>query len=631
MGQQIVIEVPGTPISELEQTSRVQPHDVLPVVQNDETKKAPLQQIAELVQSGLGSASLKNVDDFATPTALSVVEQAIQQNIDATNERVDEVEFKTTLAQSGVEASFNSYAEMLAFTPSKANVSVRVNNDTDASKVGTYTWTGTQYKKGTDLLELASENASEKAQTAQSNAIAYTDTKLEGFKKGDLGDAVFSIKDALGRPVMVVAPDAGQYLVGLDGSTQDLINENLERVSQVEERVPLNNNPNAAIEFKDALFRVIAYFRSDAHLLLTHLDDSVQNEINALKRTNADFQASLSMTESSAIKSLTKGTFTADSAAILSMKVPATNSMNYIKMDSPYRKDDAFVHPCVIELYKPMRDYKYLMCITPYWGRNPFEENPTIYGSNDQVIWTMLTGFAQPLANPPEIDEPETGEHGYLSDNWWAYDPVNKELYCCYRKGYYANYPNGYSDNDRMQLLYRKTTNGLTWSKPTMFTPETLLGVDGQVAPSMIYDQVNKRWVLFYLKTNDSRIYVRFNSELKVDGWTAPQEIGFKAFADANNIKGWHIETKWVGNKLFMLIGDSTNGRYYFAVSNDDTFLNWTFSANSVLDSTWTKGAYKGSFLVVPQENGKIKLRMYFTDTGVGRFYSALSPDISIS
>lgn len=39
--QTIVIEVPGTPISELEPTSSVSPNDVLPVVQGEQTKKRP--------------------------------------------------------------------------------------------------------------------------------------------------------------------------------------------------------------------------------------------------------------------------------------------------------------------------------------------------------------------------------------------------------------------------------------------------------------------------------------------------------------------------------------------------------------------------------------------------------------
>ena len=59
MAQQIVIEVPGTKISELERTSSVSRTDVTPVVQNDETKQAEIGQIADFVKSELGSAALK--------------------------------------------------------------------------------------------------------------------------------------------------------------------------------------------------------------------------------------------------------------------------------------------------------------------------------------------------------------------------------------------------------------------------------------------------------------------------------------------------------------------------------------------------------------------------------------------
>lgn len=151
--QTIVIEVPGTPISELEPTSSVSPNDVLPIVQGEETKKAPLEQVADMVKAGLGSAALKNEADFATPAQVSSVEVSSQQRDDAINERVDTVEFSLTTIANGADASFNAYAEMIAYTPAKANVSVRVNYDPDETKNGTYTWNGTNYTKGFDVIE----------------------------------------------------------------------------------------------------------------------------------------------------------------------------------------------------------------------------------------------------------------------------------------------------------------------------------------------------------------------------------------------------------------------------------------------------------------------------------------------
>ncbi|MEI1709153.1 pyocin knob domain-containing protein [Acinetobacter baumannii] len=151
--QTIVIEVPGTPISELEPTSSVSPNDVLPVVQGDQTKKAPLEQVADMVMNGLGSAAFKSDTDFATPAAVTAANAASQQRDDAINERVDTVEFSITTIANGADASFNTYAEMIAYTPSKANVSVRVNADPDATKNGTYTWNGTQYNKGFDIVQ----------------------------------------------------------------------------------------------------------------------------------------------------------------------------------------------------------------------------------------------------------------------------------------------------------------------------------------------------------------------------------------------------------------------------------------------------------------------------------------------
>ena len=574
------------------------------------------------------------VPTMSTAVAKLTTDGIMQDN--KTQHQVNtELDSKINSVSGGYFKAFDTLANLQAATGMTTGQVAKVMNDTVANN-GDYRYTGSAWVKGYDSLTDAKSYTDTKTTTTLTDAKSYTDTKTAPLNNLDVGNALFALTDANDNAVEVTTPDGNKYLAGLTDSVQNSIKANQTSVAAIDAKVQdklQDFDINAvAIAFVDAQDKVLGYIRADNHLMLNFLSDSVQNEINNNKATLTDINTALSRTESPAVYGLIKGNYTFNNDDILSLKFAVTNTTPYLDMDSPYRKSDAFVHPCVIELYQPLRGYKYLLCITPYWGLNPTEENPVIYGSNDQTTWKMLTGFDQPIDVPPEIDEPETGLHGYLSDNWWSYDPVNKELLCCYRKGYYANYPNGYNTADRMQLLCRKTTNGLTWSKPTMFTPETALGTDAQVAPSMIWDAVNKRWALFYFKTNDSRIYVRFNNTLSVNGWTEPQEIGFKAFADSNGIKGWHLETKFVGNKLVMLIGSSVEGKYYFAVSNDDTFLNWSFSTNSILDATWTRGAYKGSFIAVPQSNGKIKIRLYFTDSGnYRRLYTALSSDITIA
>ncbi|EXA66932.1 GDSL-like domain protein, partial [Acinetobacter baumannii 984213] len=115
MANQIIINVPGKPISELESTSNVSLKDVLPIVQDGETKKAPLEQVADLVKAGLGSAAFKNVADFATPTSVSEVNQASQMRDDAQNERLERMEYAIYLFQNnGVFKAYRTKALMLS-------------------------------------------------------------------------------------------------------------------------------------------------------------------------------------------------------------------------------------------------------------------------------------------------------------------------------------------------------------------------------------------------------------------------------------------------------------------------------------------------------------------------------------
>ena len=229
MAQQIVIEVPGTKISELERTSSVNADVVVPVVQDDETKQAPLGQIADFVKAGLGSAAFEGKESFATPESVGGVEAASQQRDDAIGERVDNVEFGLISIANGSDKSFATYAEMLAYAPTEANVSVR-NNDPDPTLRGTYIWNGTEYVPGYDPLDAAmdfSELGDQKVVNENDLRISSTENLLNdsGFDVLDDGKDDFGISDQSGFMTFHVT-EMGD--VGVNGDySQDTTSEDL--------------------------------------------------------------------------------------------------------------------------------------------------------------------------------------------------------------------------------------------------------------------------------------------------------------------------------------------------------------------------------------------------------------------
>ncbi|MEG9129614.1 exo-alpha-sialidase, partial [Acinetobacter baumannii] len=207
MAQQIVIKVPGTKISELEMASSVSRKDTTPVVQNEETKQASVGSIADLVKSELGSAAFKSSSEFATPSSVNSVDIASKMRADAVNERVDVVEYAVSSMQGGGDASFKTYEEMLAYTPPKPNVTVRVNNDPDVTKNGTYTWDGVAYVKSPYDPYIQTKE--------------YVDEKIE-LKKSI--KKLFSLKDVINIPVLSVYTDGSVWIKGLKLDVAAFIN-----------------------------------------------------------------------------------------------------------------------------------------------------------------------------------------------------------------------------------------------------------------------------------------------------------------------------------------------------------------------------------------------------------------------
>lgn len=411
--------------------------------------------------------------------------------------------------------------------------------------------------------------------------------------------------DQDGQIIRRQTPSGDMYLAGLEGSIQkniqDIQNqqkydseEQLFRLLDVNDRVVFSILANGDVVTASGNLNQLI------ENLFIKLSDSSNYELSAYIDASLD---------------VLPANYSIDAASLV-LKSTAVSS-NYIKLDTPYRDDDGVVHPCVIQLNKPMLGFKYWMCITPYGNLQILEENPCIYGSNDLDSWTLIKGIEQPLDNPPDWDEKGTGEKGFLSDCFWVYDHKTCELYCCYRKCY-THGPDKYNDTDIYQLLYRKTRNGLNWSEPEQMFPDTLAGTDEIASPSIVWDETTQKWVM-YAFDDGNRLYMRTNDDFRnVEGWSARIEIGFQAFASANSLGGWHLETRWVGDRLFMLINDyRQNGTLYFAYADKTDLSNWTFS-NTKLVTGNPGGCYKASF-ITEESGASVNIHVFWTDSSNNR------------
>ena len=270
-----------------------------------------------------------------------------------------------------------------------------------------------------------------------------------------------------------------------------------------------------------------------------------------------------------------------------------------LEINSPYRDDDGFVHPHILEFYNGFRGYRYIIAITPYYLTNEAEENPCIYGSNDLINFDLLDGFEQPLDVRPQ----PAYSTGHNSDNVLAYDPKTGELICIWRQT--LRNPN--NDGVRVDALWmRKTKDGYQWTdKERIFnaTDHALAGTAG--SPAIVYDVASGYWYMYLttLSTTTDAMRLFKAKSLKEDAW---EYVGTLVLP----FKPWHQDIKIVGNKVCMLVycypPDNT---IYFGISDD--FLNFEWTQNLLLENN----AYKASFVPEFNDLNEMSLKiLYSTD-----------------
>lgn len=428
-------------------------------------------------------------------------------------------------------------------------------------------------------------------------------------------DMIYALSAANDVLVHVIDKKGGHHLPFLDGSVQSCINELNEYMPAVREHIGSSNN-DALLNFTDAAEKTYATFDKDAHLHLYDLDESVQSSINKLEHRLTTALLAINTKNIDVSDSLVPRNYTFSANDLLNIRCNVPDTIEHLTIDSPYRKDDGFVHPCFLALAERIRGYKYVMVITPYYHAEILEENPVIYGSNDMHKWEMFTDIPQPLDNPPDWDEIDS--KGYLSDPWLSYDPNTKELICCWRKAYTVG-SDKYNPTDTLQLLYSKTKNGLQWSEPSVFYPDTEFQSDALLSPSLLWMPDQQLWGLFYMKVNRYFV-VRTNPDFtNPNGWSAPAELGFDAFARANNITGKHLEVKWLGNRLVALISNTADQNTYLACSDVGSYTQWNYTATPLLTYVPNGTFYKSSFIPIFDDNNTMQLQIMWTDIQLHR------------
>ena len=568
-------------------------------------------------QVGLGNVdNTADIDKPVSNAAKTYIDQQDALKADKTTTYTKtEVDTKVNSVSGGYIGAFATMSELNAKTGMTVGQVAKVMNDSATSNNGDYYYNGTAWVKGYDSL---------------TDAKAYTDKTV---KQDSVAIYTHKFVDANSNVMAAIDVEGGLYLVGLDGTVQEVINSNKTSIASV--NTSLNDIAQSAPDtiythkFVDANSNVMAAIDVEGGLYLVGLDGTVQEVINSNKDSSSE--NGIAITKDTTLATTRKKTdiFTADTQQVLNMQryaninaAPAPldlhkriytisntwlDSIKFSRpasktvIKTPYRDDDGVVHPHIIEFYNGFRGYRYLLKLEPYYNTIESYENPCIYGSNDLVNFTLLDGFTQPLANPP------TNPYGtsHNSDGVFAYDQKSGDLILVFRETI-RNYQGGADTYDAWSM--RKTKDGYTWTdKEYLLEPRITGSGFNTASPAILYDPIKDEWHIYIGTGNGVQHYVK--KSLNKDNWQLPTTI-----ATPSGTRVWHMDARYVGNKIVALVHDQANGQFRFGISSD--FVNFTWSTSSVyteISGEITTDKYKASFIPKFDDDGQLAFTVLWT------------------
>ena len=248
-----------------------------------------------------------------------------------------------------------------------------------------------------------------------------------------------------------------------------------------------------------------------------------------------------------------------------------SNATTYLSIPT-YDSYNQLVNPDVVYTPDKWNGYQYWMAMTPFPNGLESHENPSIVASNDCSSWTVPSGLTNPIASAP------TG--GYNNDPDLLL--VGSTMVMYYGRTFDASH--GSSSNFRTELMRTTSTNGTSWS-----TPSVVLSQSNYVmSPTVIYE--SGTYYLWYVQSSagcpstSQTMYLRSST----DGinWGSASTVSFSGLSALP----FEMDIVKDGSTYKMLLAAYDSGsscgftRLYYATSTNRT--SWTVNADPLLRAT---------------------------------------------
>lgn len=275
-------------------------------------------------------------------------------------------------------------------------------------------------------------------------------------------------------------------------------------------------------------------------------------------------------------------------------RIPPYNGLPQT-IPSPYGDSQA-THPDVLYFPGGKYGYRYWMLYTPYPGGANDKENPSICASQDGLNWEVPPGVVNPIA-------PNAG--GFNSDTDLVLGPDGVTFHAIYRKAATTE-----------EITKRSSTDGVTWSAPTIIWTGTSASTAQELSPAIVWD--GTQWVSWVVDASRAGSPIKRRTAPAITGpWSAGVDVNYVNPPNGTTTwMPWHINVTLDNGVFHMIVneapGDGSAGKGIRLASSPNG-IDWTLAPSPCVVSggvgAWDELPYRAAGVI--REGGDL-LKLWY-------------------